>query len=329
MKNFRKGLLLTAILSTALSVSAQNRDSGADDDSTRVGLGFNNFIADEPSDPNSAVIAPQFCPTENVTWAVGANGCSGTANTANPGVSRTVTATGVNSGSATFTCSGATNTFTGPNAGATCVAPPPQQLAGLADLEGQSGSCSNSLYTVQGRIVSGTVQTRIFRTAGGGDTGWITGASRLPFGNAGSVSAAFEIDNSVARVIGYHNPLASSTTAGPSEELGNRVCAINFVDPTPQTYLASLEGIVLTCVDPSGFTHQSRVSGGISQSRLYRSVGVDDTGWVIGAVRRQMGRPGTFATTFEIQGNVARMVGHGPVPLGSVFLGTRTCETNY
>lgn len=123
MTNFRKVLLVSALILSSFTVSAQNRTG--DDDSTRVGLGFNNSIADEPSDPNSAVIAPMYCPNQSVSWGVGANNCTGTANTANPGVSRTVTATGVNTGSATFTCSAATNTFTGPNAGATCVAPPP------------------------------------------------------------------------------------------------------------------------------------------------------------------------------------------------------------
>lgn len=131
MKILRKILLLTAMLSTALSVSAQNRTNeisnqqpSANQDSTSVGIsgGFNNNIASQPSNANSAVVAPMYCQNRTMTWSVGANTCSGTASQTNEGANRTVVSSGTNTGSVTYTCSN--NNFTNQRS-MTCVAPTP------------------------------------------------------------------------------------------------------------------------------------------------------------------------------------------------------------
>ncbi|OQW69119.1 MAG: hypothetical protein BVN34_06350 [Proteobacteria bacterium ST_bin12] len=123
MTNKLKFLLLTVLLSTSFSVSAQNiSDDNSNADSTSINAGGYGLISSTPPNPNSAVIAPQYCPNQNVSWVVGSNTCTGTANTANTGVSRNVIATGINSGSATYTCN-SSNTFTGPT-GASCTSPP-------------------------------------------------------------------------------------------------------------------------------------------------------------------------------------------------------------
>lgn len=124
MKILKHILLLTALLSISFTISAQ-QGPAANQDSTSVGAsgGSNNNITSQPSNANSAVVAPMYCQNRVMTWTVGANTCSGTAGQTNEGANRTVVSSGTNTGSATYTCSN--NSYINERS-ATCIAPTPQ-----------------------------------------------------------------------------------------------------------------------------------------------------------------------------------------------------------
>lgn len=84
------------------------------------------------------------CPSQTINWTVGALNCSGVLPQTEAGNSSTANSAGPNTGSATFTCNTASNTFIGPLSGATCVPPPPPP----APMSGATGTFR--MYTYHG-----------------------------------------------------------------------------------------------------------------------------------------------------------------------------------